>query len=472
MISRWIVAVVAAALAGSWSLAMADGLVTGTASFRERIAPPPEAAFEAVIEDVSRADAPSIVIGRTVVANAGTPPYDFSIEYDPAEIDERHTYSVRTRLVDGERLLFTSDTMHPVITRGAPLVVDVRMVKAGQGGSTVAPPTILDLPATFRGDLPCADCDAIRYTINLWPDDVFHLRRVWDGTDLTEDMIGQWTDDPARGIITLTSGEDRIEFEVVATDRIRLLARDGTAIVSDLNYDLVPDGELEPIDLELPIRGMVTIPSDSPRITECLTGQTYALSREGDFATLESAYLRPDVAQGSRLLASFDGRVRGGEGDAGGEGRVEVRKFTGVWPDETCEPRQSDASLTNTWWKILRLGSAEIVPTEGKADPHLTRPESEMRFLRVGGLQQHVRRVHGVGRPADLFGCWVDDDGLSAAAGRLGAAAVAGADRDGRLARRRSGAGIDRLGWRHARAVPGRASALSPQPIEGDRHDD
>ena len=146
MISRWIVAVVAAALAGSWSLAMADGLVTGTASFRERIAPPPEAAFEAVIEDVSRADAPSIVIGRTVVANAGTPPYDFSIEYDPAEIDERHTYSVRTRLVDGERLLFTSDTMHPVITRGAPLVVDVRMVKAESDGSPVPSRTIWICP--------------------------------------------------------------------------------------------------------------------------------------------------------------------------------------------------------------------------------------------------------------------------------------------------------------------------------------
>jgi uncharacterized lipoprotein YbaY/heat shock protein HslJ len=391
MISRWIVAVVAAALAGSCSFAMADGLVTGTASFRERIAPPPDAAFEAVIEDVSRADAPAIVIGRTVVANAGTPPYDFSIEYDSAEIDERNTYSVRTRLVDGERLLFTSDTAHPVITRGAPLVVDVRMVKAESDGSPVPSRTMLDLPATFRGDLPCADCAAIRYTINFWPDDVFHLRRIWNGTDLTEDTIGQWTDDPARGILTLTSGEDSIEFEVLATDRIRLLARDGTAIVSDLNYDLVSDGTLDPIDMELPIRGMVTIPSDSPRITECLTGQTYALSREGDFATLESAYLAAGVAQGSRLLASFDGRIRRG-GDAGDEDRVEVRKFTGVWPDETCAPRQSDASLTNTYWKILRLGSAEIVPTEGATDPHLTLQESEMAFAATVGCNNMFGR--------------------------------------------------------------------------------
>lgn len=382
MNSPWIVAVLAAALAGSLSAVMADGLVTGTAGFRERIAPPPTAAFEAVLEDVSRADAPATVIALTRLENADNPPYDFEIEFDPATIDERNTYAVRTRLVDGERLLFTSDTTHPVITRGAPLAVDVQMVKVGDGGAFES--AMLDLPATFRGELPCADCEGIRYTLNLWPDNVFHLRRSWLGTDLTEDMIGQWTDDPAREVLTLTSAEDRIEFEVPARDRLRLLATDGTTIVSDLNYDLVSEGALEPVDLELPIRGMVTIPSDSPRITECLTGRTYALSRDGDFATLEAAYLASGVAQGSRLLASFDGRIRRG-GDAGDKDRIEVRKFTGVWPDETCEPRQSPASLTNTFWKILRLGSAEVVPTDETADPHLTLQESEMKFAATVG---------------------------------------------------------------------------------------
>ena len=381
MISRWIVAVIAAALAGSWSVAMADGLVTGTASFRERIAPPPDAVFEAVLEDVSLADAPATIIGRIRVENAGTPPYDFAIEYDPAEIDERNTYSVRTRLVDGDRLLFTSDTAHKVITGGAPLDVDVQMVTAGRADALAPAATALglDLPGTFRGDLPCADCEAIRYQVNLWPDKVFHLRRHWEGTDLTEDMIGQWSDDAAGGVLTLISGEDGLEFEILAPDRIRLLARDGAAIASDLNYDLVAGEALDPIDLDLPIRGMVTILADGARITECLTGRSYPLSQEGDFATLESAYLASGVAQGSRLLASFDGRIRRGE-DAGDEDRIEVKKFTGVWPDETCEPRQSDASLTNTYWKILRLGSAEIVPTEGAEDPHLTLRESEMAF--------------------------------------------------------------------------------------------
>ncbi len=389
MISRWIAAFAAVAAAVGWSVALADGLVTGTASFRERIAPPPGAAFEAILEDVSRADASSTVVGRTVIENAGSPPYDFAIEYDPSAIDASNAYSVRTRLVEGGRLLFTSDSVHPVITRGAPVDVEVQMVQVRSGGAAEpeAGTLGLELPATFSGDLPCADCEAVRHQINLWPDKVFHLRRHWVGTDLTEDTIGQWSDDPERRVLTLNSGEDRLEFTVLGPDRLRLRARDGTAIVSDLDYDLVRGEELEPIELDLPLRGMVTILADSARITECLTGRSYALWREGDFPTLEAAYLASGVAQGSRLLASFDGRIRRSEG-AGGEDRVEVKKFTGVWPDETCEPRQSDARLTNTWWKILRLGSAEVVPTEGKGDPHLSLSESEMSFEASVGCNQ------------------------------------------------------------------------------------
>ena len=63
------------------------GHVTGTASYRERIALPPGAVFEAVLEDVSVADAPASELGRATVADPGNPPFDFDIAYDPADID-------------------------------------------------------------------------------------------------------------------------------------------------------------------------------------------------------------------------------------------------------------------------------------------------------------------------------------------------------------------------------------------------
>jgi len=61
--------------------------ITGSATYRERIALPPGTVFEATLEDVSRADAPAEVVGRVRVEKPGQPPFRFSIAYDPARWD-------------------------------------------------------------------------------------------------------------------------------------------------------------------------------------------------------------------------------------------------------------------------------------------------------------------------------------------------------------------------------------------------
>jgi putative lipoprotein len=114
--------------------------VRGTASFRERIAVPPSAVFEAVIEDVSRADAPAGVIATRRIENPGNPPYAFTIPYDAAAIDERHTYSVRARILVGDRLLFTTDEITAVITRGNPTAVSLVMRLVGAAPTEPGPP--------------------------------------------------------------------------------------------------------------------------------------------------------------------------------------------------------------------------------------------------------------------------------------------------------------------------------------------
>lgn len=105
--------------------------VQGTAVYRERIALPPTAVFEATLEDVSRADAPGVVIGRVRIAPPGNPPIRFAIGYDPARIDQRRTYVVRARILDGARLMFTTDASYPVLTRGHGTTVSLLMRMAG-----------------------------------------------------------------------------------------------------------------------------------------------------------------------------------------------------------------------------------------------------------------------------------------------------------------------------------------------------
>lgn len=100
--------------------------VTGTATYRERMALPPGAVFEAVIEDISKADAPSVVLGRTEVTSIQVP-VPFTIVYDPAKLDPRARYSVRARILVEGRLWFTSDTVHPVLRDAGDTRVEIVM---------------------------------------------------------------------------------------------------------------------------------------------------------------------------------------------------------------------------------------------------------------------------------------------------------------------------------------------------------
>jgi putative lipoprotein len=103
--------------------------VTGTITYRERIALPPSAIVKVQLLDVSFADvAPTVLDSITLVPTAGQQvPYPFLLRYDPAQINARSTYTVQARiLVDGKPLFMSIDA-YPVITRGNPLDVNVML---------------------------------------------------------------------------------------------------------------------------------------------------------------------------------------------------------------------------------------------------------------------------------------------------------------------------------------------------------
>jgi putative lipoprotein len=110
--------------------------VTGTVTYLQRIALPPTALIKVQLADVSRADAPAIVLGEALIrSEGGQVPFPFSIPYDPAKIDQRFTYAVSARIEDGGKLLFITDTRYPVLTRGAPSHVELVLRQVGGAGS-------------------------------------------------------------------------------------------------------------------------------------------------------------------------------------------------------------------------------------------------------------------------------------------------------------------------------------------------
>ena len=103
--------------------------VTGTVTYRERIALPSDATIQVQIQDVSLADAPAKVIGDiTMPADGKQAPIPYEVKYNPENIQENHSYSMSVRIEDSSgKLLFISDTHTPVITRGNP-TQDVEIV--------------------------------------------------------------------------------------------------------------------------------------------------------------------------------------------------------------------------------------------------------------------------------------------------------------------------------------------------------
>lgn len=82
--------------------------IEGSVFYRERIALPPGAEVTVQLEDISRADAPAEVLATVTMSPKSGPPYDFFIDYDPAQIDERMRYALRAAIRVGDRLMFTN----------------------------------------------------------------------------------------------------------------------------------------------------------------------------------------------------------------------------------------------------------------------------------------------------------------------------------------------------------------------------
>lgn len=113
-------------LGGSRPPASQEARVTGTVSYRQRIALTRRAVVEVKLLEVSRAGARAVTIARQLIRPAGRQvPIAFELRYDPRRIQERRRYVVQARILEGGRLRFISTEAYPVITGGHPDTADI-----------------------------------------------------------------------------------------------------------------------------------------------------------------------------------------------------------------------------------------------------------------------------------------------------------------------------------------------------------
>ena len=103
--------------------------VSGTVTYRERLALTPGATLVVELRDVSYADSPAPLIARQTISSPGQVPIKFKVEYDREDISSRSRYSISAKIVESDgRLAFTNDTAYEVITHGNPHKVDMLLV--------------------------------------------------------------------------------------------------------------------------------------------------------------------------------------------------------------------------------------------------------------------------------------------------------------------------------------------------------
>ena len=383
------------------------GSLTGTATYRERIALPRDAVFEAVLIDAALADAPARELGRVRLQPAGQPPFRFSIPYRDSDVTPGGRYTVRATVRQGDRLLFTTDTFTPVLTGGPSQPLDLVMVPVGSRRPPAPRSPLGHLPASWRGDLPAAS-GTTRWQVDLAPSGSFQLRQTFLDRPAPNqfDDIGRWRLEPGGQRLVLQGGREAPLFfqPVGGGAQLRKLNLQGQPIQSR-HHDLLQRlPAAEPIEPRLHLLGMFSYQADAARIRLCATGASLPVAMEGDYRRLEQAYLKalPTGGAGRPLLVNLEGLIANrpsAEPGRAPERTLVVERFVGVHPGKGCPqaPQTTTAraplarpELRGTLWQLQALQDGNT--------PTLLKPPGKAAELQLAADSERVSGSGGCNR--------------------------------------------------------------------------
>lgn len=170
-----------------------------------------------------------------------------------------------------------------------------------------AQPTLGALPATWQGDLPCADCAGIHQRLRLTPDNGFLLdltyRQPKGGPDRYVRESGQWKVLPDGRLELL--GDGGIRYVAPRSDgRLDVLDTAGRPINSRLQHPLVRDTGPDNLQtgIYLPVASGATM-------TLCRSGGRVNVATSGARRDLDQAYAANQPEAAAPLTVSFAGHL-------------------------------------------------------------------------------------------------------------------------------------------------------------------
>lgn len=99
--------------------------VTGTITYHQKIALPPDAVLHVKLLNVFMQGGPALTVAEQIISSPGQVPIRFDIAYDPAVIEPQNFYAVQARITVGEEVRWINDASHAVITHGNPRELEI-----------------------------------------------------------------------------------------------------------------------------------------------------------------------------------------------------------------------------------------------------------------------------------------------------------------------------------------------------------
>lgn len=140
---------------------------------------------------------------------------------------------------------------------------------------------------SYKGVLPCADCEGIETSLFLEKDGTWVMNQRYQGAKSPSVFAsyGSWARTADKLVLTESDGE-KLYFRPQAGG-IEMLDREGNPVTSPFNYTLKPTNDALPTT-PMAMKGMYKYMADAAIFHDCATGRTFAVASN---AELERGYV-------------------------------------------------------------------------------------------------------------------------------------------------------------------------------------
>ncbi|TCV08686.1 copper homeostasis protein (lipoprotein) [Samsonia erythrinae] len=179
------------------------------------------------------------------------------------------------------------------------LMVGMSVLIGCHARSQVQEEPLEPMAQSYRGVLPCADCDGIDTSLFLEKDGTFILREQYQSIPQGPDTFasyGQWRRTADKLVLTDSKGEKRY-FRPVGHS-LEMLDRQGLPINASFPHQLTETEQPLPNTL-MAMKGMYRYMADVATFSDCATGKTFVME---DSAELERQYFRVRNTAGEPVL--------------------------------------------------------------------------------------------------------------------------------------------------------------------------